>query len=112
MLRDSSAGRWAPAAGRAGRHFDAAALCLERARSRDARALAVLDRGLAQHPEASTVDRARALLYRAELLTRLARGDEAATALRAAQTGLTGEDAEALRDDLAHARQVVDSEQR
>ena len=78
----------------------------------DARALAVLDRGLAQHPEASTVERVRALLYRAELLTRLSRGDEAAAALRAAETGLTGEDAAALRDDLAHARQVVDSEQR
>ena len=36
----------------------------------DVRALAVLDRGLAQHREASTVGRARALLYRAELLTR------------------------------------------
>jgi len=78
----------------------------------DARALAVLDRGLAQHPEASTVERGRALLYGAELLTRLSRGDEAAAALQAAQTGLTEEDAAALRDDLADARQVVDSEQR
>ena len=77
----------------------------------DVRALAVLDRGLAQHPEAPTVERARALLYRAELLTRLARRDEAAAALQAAQTGLTAEEAAALCDDLAHARQVIDSEQ-
>ncbi len=50
-------------------------------------------------------------LGRAELLTRLSRDDEAAAALQAAQTGLTGEEAAALRDDLAHARQVIDSEQ-
>ena len=76
----------------------------------DARALAVLDRGLAQHPDASAVERARAVLYRSELLTRLARRDEAAAALRAAQADLTEADAATLRDDLAHARQVVDSE--
>ena len=46
------------------------------------------------------------------LLTRLSRVDEAAAALQAAQTGLTGEDVAALRDDLAHARQVARREQR
>lgn len=75
----------------------------------DAVALEVLDRGLARHTDAPAVERARALLYRAELLTRLGRGDEAATALQSAQAGLTEEDAAGLVNDLAHAREVIDS---
>jgi catechol 2,3-dioxygenase-like lactoylglutathione lyase family enzyme len=76
----------------------------------DALALEVLERGLARHTDALAVERARAQLYRAELLTRLGRGDEAAAALHTAQAGLTEEDVAALLDDLAHAREVVDSE--
>ena len=73
----------------------------------DARALDVLDRGLARHTEAPAVERARALLYRAELLTRLRRGDEAAATLAAAEAGLTEEEASSLVDELAHARDVI-----
>ena len=77
------------------------------ARAADAVALEILDRGLARHADAPPIDRARALLYRAELLTRLRRGDEAVAALAAAEAGLTEEDASSLVEELAHARDVV-----
>jgi Tfp pilus assembly protein PilF len=40
------------------------------ARGNNQQALAVLDRGLARHPEAPPTQRVRALLYRVELLVR------------------------------------------
>jgi hypothetical protein len=54
----------------------------------------------------------RDLLYRAELLTRLGRSDEADAAVQAAQAGPTEQATAALQDEFAHARQVVDSERR
>lgn len=79
------------------------------ARVDDAPALQILDRGLARHPDAAAVDRARALLYRAELLTRLQCGDDAVASLQAAEAGLTDEETAALASEFRHAREVVDS---
>lgn len=78
------------------------------ARGDDAQALAVLDAGLGRHPDAAPVDRVRALAYRAELLHRLGRGPEArATAEEAGALTLTAQEADEVRDDLAHVREVV-----
>lgn len=71
-------------------------------------ALVALDAGLLRHPDAAPVDRVRALAYRAELLHRLGRGPEArATADEAAAVVLTAAQADGVRDDLAHVREVV-----
>lgn len=69
------------------------------AKGDDAGAAAILDRGLARHPEAPPADRAAALAYRAELAHRL--GDPAASRYAAearAIPELTPTDREALAD--------------
>lgn len=77
------------------------------ARGDDDAALAVLDRGLARHPEAPALDRARALLYRAELLVRLGRGSEAVAAVDVADQLVAAADADELAEELAAAREMV-----
>ncbi len=78
------------------------------ARGDDAQALAVLERGLARHPDAAPIERVRALLYRAEVLTRLGQhARAAATSATASLVSLTNQDAEAVAADLAHAQEVV-----
>jgi len=78
------------------------------ARGDDAQALAVLERGLARHPDAAPIERVRALLYQAELLARLGQHERAAATLTTASlVGLTEQEARAVAPDLAHAREVV-----
>ena len=76
-------------------------------RGDDAQALDVLDRGLARHPDGPASERARALLYKVELLVRLGRSEEAATILNDVQASLAPADATMLEDELAHARDVA-----
>ncbi|MBJ7450528.1 MAG: tetratricopeptide repeat protein, partial [Blastococcus sp.] len=78
------------------------------ARGDHAQALAVLERGLARHPDAAPIERVRAELYLAELLARLGQHGRAAATLAAASLiGLTEHDARMVAPDLAHAREVV-----
>ena len=78
------------------------------ARGDDAQALVVLERGLARHADAPPVERVRALLYQAELLTRLGEHERAsATVTAAAAVGLSDEETSAVAPDLAHAREVL-----
>lgn len=78
------------------------------ARGDDAQALVALDAGLTRHPDAPADDRARALAYRAELLVRLGRVEDAAATLAEAEgLPLGAAQAEAVEPDLAHAREVL-----
>ncbi|MDQ0733885.1 VOC family protein [Arthrobacter agilis] len=77
------------------------------ARGAEDTALDVLDRGLARHPEAPAADRARAELYRAELLTRLGRHASARAALAQAESLVGAAEAEGLAEDLASAREIL-----
>jgi len=77
------------------------------ARGDDAQALAVLDRGLERHPDATAVERVRALLYRAELLVRLGRPEEARATVGEASRLVTGDNIAELAANLAHARDVI-----
>lgn len=77
------------------------------ARGDHAVALDVLDRGLARHPDAPAGDRARAELYRAELLIRLGDPEPARAALARAESLVGAAAGDVLADDLAHAREVV-----
>jgi catechol 2,3-dioxygenase-like lactoylglutathione lyase family enzyme len=74
----------------------------------EARAIEVLDRGLGRHRGARAADRARVLLYRAELLART--GDLAAARGTLAEVDalpLSAEDAAVLAEEIAHAREVL-----
>jgi hypothetical protein len=80
------------------------------AKGDDAQALTTLDGGLARYPDAPALDRARALVYRVELLVRVGRPDEAEAAFRgieALELGPT--DREALDDDVTHVRSLFGS---
>jgi catechol 2,3-dioxygenase-like lactoylglutathione lyase family enzyme len=80
------------------------------ARGDDARALAILERGLVRHAAAAPVERVRALLYQAELLARLGQHERATTVLvTAARTSVPEQDRAAVAADVAHAREVVSS---
>ncbi|GIG35851.1 hypothetical protein [Cellulomonas pakistanensis] len=80
------------------------------ARGDDAQALVALDAGLTRHPDAPADERVRALAYRAELLVRLGRFEEAGAALAEAEAlPLDAEQAGAVAPDLAHAREVLAS---
>ncbi len=72
------------------------------------RALAVMERGIARHPEAPAVDLVRARLYAGELLIRLGRRGDAGRQLAAAvDVPLTGPDGAAVAADLEHVRRLV-----
>jgi catechol 2,3-dioxygenase-like lactoylglutathione lyase family enzyme len=77
------------------------------ARGDDVAALAVLDRGLRRHQAAPVLEQARTLLYRAEVLLRLGRHDEAVVAVHQATSWAESDDTGALADELAHAREIV-----
>jgi hypothetical protein len=77
------------------------------ARGEDARALEVLDRGLARYPEATPVERVRGLLYRAELLIRLGQPGPARATMGEVSRLVTEDNIAELAADLAHARDVL-----
>lgn len=80
------------------------------ARGDDGAALAVLDRALAVHRDAAPVDRVRALAYQVELLSRTGRTHEAERSFaEAVRIEVPADDAEAVRVELDHAREVLDS---
>ena len=78
------------------------------ARGDDGAALTVLENGLARFADAPSVDRVRALLYRAELAVRL---DDRALAIaslnEARSVDLAGDEQSAVEADLAHAAELV-----
>jgi hypothetical protein len=74
----------------------------------DALALAKLESGLSRHPEASPLDRARAILYRAELGVRLGQPALARSSLSEVQEmNLTEDDRTLIAGELAHVRELV-----
>lgn len=78
------------------------------ARGDHGQALAVLDRGLARHPDDPATDVVRVLLYRAELLVRTGEPDAAAAAWdRARSVVLSEAESAEVSGDVAHARDVL-----
>jgi catechol 2,3-dioxygenase-like lactoylglutathione lyase family enzyme len=82
----------------------------------EAKALRALESGLRRYADATAVERARALLYRAELAVRLGRQELAEASLAEVRSmdvqsmDLDAADAAALADDLAHATELVEAE--
>ena len=73
------------------------------ARGDDADGLATLERGLARYVDAPPIERARALLYRADLALRLDRPDLARASLdEVAGLDLDADERAGLADDVAH----------
>jgi hypothetical protein len=76
----------------------------------DAQALKALENGLARFPEAPVLDRARALLFRAQLAVRVGNGSLARSSLADAQgLPLNADDRADIADELAHTAELVDS---
>ena len=74
----------------------------------DAAALKTLENGIARFGDAPAIDRARALLYRAELAVRLNDHPLAQSSLLAAQTlALSEDERAAIGDDLAQTTELV-----
>jgi hypothetical protein len=74
----------------------------------DDAALAKLESGLSRHPEASALDRARAILFRAELGVRLGKPSLARASLSQVLEMKLNEDERALVEkELAHASELV-----
>lgn len=77
-------------------------------RGDDAAGLKMLENGLARFSDAPTMDRVRALLYRAELAVRLDDRAIATTSLSEAQSlELTNDDRATIEEDMAHAIEAV-----
>lgn len=72
-------------------------------------ALQLLDNGLAKFKDAPAIDRARALLYRAELAVRGGDRSAAASLSEAMSLDLTDEERTAIASDLAHATEIVNA---
>lgn len=78
------------------------------ARGDDALALKTLENGIARYGDAPAIDRARALLYRAELAVRLNDHALAHSSLAAAEAfTLTDDERATLADDLAQTTELV-----
>ena len=78
------------------------------ARGDDAFALKLLDNGLAKFTEAPIIDRARALLYRAELAVRGGDRPAAAGSLSAALSlEMSDEERQAIASELDHTTEIV-----
>ncbi len=78
------------------------------AKGDEAGALATLERALARYPDAEPLERARALIYRAELALRLDRPDLARSSLAEVATlGVDGPDADALRAEVDHVEALL-----
>jgi len=74
----------------------------------DAQALATLERGIARHADAPAADRARALLYRAELAVRVGDDRLARSSLGAAlAVELDADELEALGPDVTHVEALL-----
>jgi catechol 2,3-dioxygenase-like lactoylglutathione lyase family enzyme len=70
--------------------------------------LATLERAIAKYPDAPAVDRARAHLYRADLLVRVGRVADAVRAIASAQAiDLDAGDSAAIAAELAHVEALV-----
>lgn len=89
------------------RQVDVAARLAD-AKGDDAGALATLERALTRYADADPLERARALVYRADLAIRLDQPDVARTSLAEVATlGVDGPDAEELRAELAHVEGLL-----
>jgi hypothetical protein len=74
----------------------------------DAAALKTLERGLSRYPEAPALDRARAMLFRAELAVRLGKRPLAQAWLAEAQAwGLSSDERDLIVGELAHTTELV-----
>jgi catechol 2,3-dioxygenase-like lactoylglutathione lyase family enzyme len=74
------------------------------------KALRTLESGLKRFPDASVIERARALLYRAELAVRLEDGELARASLEeAGGLAMSAPEREAIAGELAHAVEIVAS---
>jgi catechol 2,3-dioxygenase-like lactoylglutathione lyase family enzyme len=74
----------------------------------EALALKTLENGLARFPDAATIERARAYLYRAELAVRLNNPELARSSLKAATAlDLTSEEQAMVADEVAHVTELV-----
>lgn len=80
------------------------------ARGDDATALKTLEQGLARHLDAPAIERAHALLYRAELAVRVGDADRARTSLAEARAvDMDAEGRAALAADFVHVESLVDA---
>ena len=71
-------------------------------------ALKTLESGLRRHPEAARLDRARALLYRAELAVRVGDGAFARTTLEEIRAlGLDPNELEVLADEISYVSSLI-----
>ena len=74
----------------------------------DAKALRTIENGLKKFPDAPTLDRARAFLYRAELAIRLSHQELAETSLVAVrEMELSDDERQSLADELAETSKLV-----
>jgi hypothetical protein len=74
----------------------------------DAAALKTLESGLSRYPEAPVIDRARAMLFRAELAVRLGERPLAHSSLaKALALDLGSDDRALIANELAHTRELV-----
>lgn len=78
------------------------------ARGDEALALKTLEGGLKRFPEAAALDRAKALLYRAELAVRLGDLELARASLAAvAALALAGDEQAMIADEVAHVTELT-----
>lgn len=78
------------------------------AKGDEAMALRTLENALQRFPDAPAVDRVRALLYLAELATRVGNGDRARSSLAEAKgLALADEEQKALAAEFEHAAEVI-----
>jgi hypothetical protein len=74
----------------------------------DAQALKTLQSGLSRYPEAPILDRARALLFRAELAVRLGNESLAKSSLAEAEAlGMSDDERNLIAGELAHTAELV-----
>lgn len=74
----------------------------------DAAALKTLESGLSRYPEAPTIDRARALLFRAELAVRVGKPLLAQTSLsEMLELTLDNDECSLIAQELAHTKELV-----
>jgi hypothetical protein len=76
----------------------------------DAKALKTLESGLSRYPEAPIIDRARALLYRAELAVRMGKQPLAQSSLsEVLEMKLDNDERALIAKELAHVAELVSS---
>jgi catechol 2,3-dioxygenase-like lactoylglutathione lyase family enzyme len=89
------------------RQLDVAARLAE-SKGDDAAAMATLGRAIERYPDAPAIERARALLYRADLAVRLGHGDLAAASLaEALAIGLDDAGRESVAAEVAHVESLL-----